>query len=384
MKVLFVANEAQIGGATKSLIYLADYLRQKYDVEPFIIMSRKGLLTELCEKHNITYRILNYKPFFVPDASTTIKKVIKRTLYPFYKWQHYFCNKVALKKIDTLLDMSKIDIIHTNVNRDDFGILLSQKYHKPHIQHIREFQDQDYKGIYLIKNHIQFLNQYTDYFIAISDIIKENFIKKGIDKKKIKRIYNGIKIKEDFEKDFSQDKLKILFMGGIQESKGQYQLIEAIHLLPDMIQKQIVVDFYGNGSDAYIHYLEKKIKKYNIIKNFNFKGYNKNIENIISKYDIGIMCSKAEAFGRVTVEYMSNKLLTIASNTGANLEIIQKDTGFLYKYNNNQELANVIEKIFYMDTKKRKEIIQNGYERAKVFSVEKNAEEIIKLYKKVM
>ena len=43
--------------------------------------------------------------------------------------------------------MSKIDIIHTNVNRDDFGILLSQKYHKPHIQHIREFQDQDYKGI---------------------------------------------------------------------------------------------------------------------------------------------------------------------------------------------------------------------------------------------
>ena len=294
-------------------------------------------------------------------------------------------NTIALKKINKLIDMEEIDLIHTNVNRDDFGAMLSKKYDKPHIWHLREFGNTDYKCIFLKKNHIDFMKDRTNCFIAISNSIRDYFIQKGIDETKIKTIYNGVAVKNDFEKENSTDKLKILFMGGIQESKGQLQLVEALHLIPKDIIQNIIVDFYGSGINNYIDLLKKKIKEYNLENNVKINGYRTDIENIIKEYNVGVMCSRTEAFGRVTVEYMANKLITIASDTGANPEIIKEKTGFLYKYGNYQDLANIILKIYNMDEKEKSEIANLAFNRAKEnFSVEQNTFNILKLYNDIL
>jgi glycosyltransferase involved in cell wall biosynthesis len=38
--------------------------------------------------------------------------------------------------------------------------------------------------------------------------------------------------------------------------------------------------------------------------------------------NIGLMCSRDEAFGRVTIEFMLHKMPVIASNSGANPELV--------------------------------------------------------------
>ena len=97
------------------------------------------------------------------------------------------------------------------------------------------------------------------------------------------------------------------------------------------------------------------------------------------------MCSKSEAFGRVTVEYMANKLITIASNTGASPEIIMKNTGFLYKQGNYRNLANIIKKIYYMDNDEKNKIINNAYNLVKDnFSDVCNAKNVYNLYLKIL
>mgnify|MGYP003304317279 CR=1 FL=1 len=45
----------------------------------------------------------------------------------------YEMNKYSLKRIIKKIDINNIDIIHTNLVRDDFGMLLAKKYGIYHI-----------------------------------------------------------------------------------------------------------------------------------------------------------------------------------------------------------------------------------------------------------
>ena len=130
--------------------------------------------------------------------------------------------------------------------------------------------------------------------------------------------------------------------------------------------------------------LTDKIKKYNLSNNFNFKGYQNNVNEVINKYDIAIMASKSEAFGRVTIEYMMANVAVIASDTGANIELINnKKNGLLYHYNDFQDLKN---KIILLKNNKEfcRKIAQNGCKNSKKYTSEINAKSIYKLYKEVL
>lgn len=376
-KILFIANEIQVGGASNSLFQLACSIKKNYT--PIILVNKKGPLTKRFEQENIKYIVLKYKPYATGEGSSNLKKIIKKILLPYLKISHSVLNNLALKKINKLINMDEISLIHTNVNRDDFGILLSKKYNIPHIMHLREFGDIDYKLLYLRKDYIDFVSQNTKYFIAISNVIKEHFIKKGFDKDKIKVIYNGVKINPNPKPDKNKN-LNILFLGGIQESKGQLELIEALNLIPKEIP--VKVDFYGMKNYEYKKLLINKIKEYHL-KNIYFNSYINDVNSIMHNYNIGIMCSRKEAFGRVIVEYMTNKLITIVPNKGACVEIVSKDSGFIYEYGNYNNLACILTKIYNMDLKDRQKIIDNGYKRAKYFSVENNAKNIMKLYESI-
>lgn len=381
--ILFVSNEVQKGGATKSLIYLAKFLMNNHEIYPIILLNKNGYLLDMCKKENIKYIKLPYKAFSLGEGSTRFRKLVKKMLIPYYKLSHYIFNNYALKRIIKYYDINKVDLVHTNTNRDDFGAMLAKKYNLKHIWHLREFGDLDYKCINLNKNYIDFMNQNTDRFIAISNAIKNSFINKGLDGKKIEVIYNGININNiKISNTKRNEKIKILFAGGITESKGQYQLINAFKYIDEYLRKKIYVDFYGDVSSEYLSYLKSIIIENGLERNFSFYDYTINFDKIISEYDIGIMCSKSEAFGRVTCEYMAHGLITIASNTGANEEIIDNEiNGFIYKYNDYSDLARIITNIITMDDKKKDTIKYNAIKKiSEMFTDEINGNNIYKLY----
>ena len=145
------------------------------------------------------------------------------------------------------------------------------------------------------------------------------------------------------------------------------------------------MDFYGNGSQKYIRYLKEIIKKNNLEKNVRFNDYCNHIDEKINQYDVGVMCSRAEAFGRVTVEYMTNNLVTIASDTGANPELIKDgENGFLYKYNDIEDLKNTILNVYNLTETQKKILKKNAYVTSIKFSEQNNALNIYNLYKKVL
>lgn len=385
MKVLFICNKGEIGGATNSLLTLIEHLKEM-NIEPIVITpSKDGKVMNFCKKAEIQCHYIKFYEIGYSLNTSFLRRTIKILLLPLFFFGNRVINHFAVKKIINIINMSEIDYIHTNVNRDDLGILLSKKTGIKNIMHLREYGTLDFECIYLRKNIYAFMNKKVDKFIAISHSIKEFYVGSGIEENKIITIYNGIdyrKITPKTSTKVEHKPLKIIILSGISEAKGQVQVIEAINRLPKNIKKNIELHLYGSGSKEYISFLQKKITEYKLDKNVSFMGYRANIYSIINEYDLAITPSKSEAFGRVTVEYMFAKLPVIASNTGANIEIIaNEETGLIYEYNNIDDLKNKILYLYnnptirrnlgeqgYLDAKNRFDSIINAINIKKIYT----------------
>ena len=138
-----------------------------------------------------------------------------------------------------------------------------------------------------------------------------------------------------------------------------------------------------NCKGSYKNYLVNLVKEKKLTNNIIFKGYLKDINGLLSKSVIGLVCSKNEAFGRVTVEYMMAKLPVISANSGASIELLN-GCGSLYELGNPKDLADKIE-FLIKNPSERIKLGEKGYRRAiKNFRIEKTAEHIFKLYKEVI
>lgn len=248
------------------------------------------------------------------------------------------------------------------------------------------FGDKDFNMKSYRFNRINFLNNTVDLFIAISKAIKEEYEMKGIDKNKIRVVYNGINPEGIVEKVYSNKKqnFNIIIAGSICEGKGQIQALQAINNIEYNDRKFMHLDIIGDGLTEYMNYLKKYVYKNNLNEIVSFKKYDNCLKEKFCNYDVGLVCSRAEGFGRITVEYMLAKVPVIVSNTGANSEIIDNEVnGVIYKYNDIYDLSK---KIIYLY--KNRDILEqygkNAKEKAKNnFISDINIKNIYRLYQKL-
>ena len=390
MRVLFIPSGDDKYGAPKSMMELVGNLKERHNVEPIIMTCYEGKINEWCKENGIECHVLGQGSFMVVGGSNWIRKIVKHSMYPYLRYKYLKENERANRRIEELLAGKKIDIVHTNVNRVDVGACFAVRHRIPHVWHLREFGKEDYNCMYLRSDAIQFMNQTTTNFIAISEAVKKAWSKKGLEQEKIEVIYNGIdlsKFSYDLPRRINEkhNVLKIVFAGIISETKGQMQLIKAIELLTAESRKKVEVHFYGGGRDAYINRLKKYVLDHELKQVIKFRGYCSNIPEILTEYDIGVISSRAEAFGRVTVEYMAAGLCVIAADTGANPEIVENNkNGLLYKWNDIEALSKSIE-YFLLNREKMRQMRLMAFRCVKQkYSMDRCADEIYQLYNSIL
>lgn len=384
MKVLYIADPGIVGGATRSLVELVTSLRS-LGVECIVCTSANNSLNVELENAGVENFSSGHKAIMDVRPKALWKKPIK---YVIKKLEYYLMLPSAIRKIEDSVDLFTIDIIHTNSARNDIGAVLSRKYRIPHVVHFREYGEEDFDCWTYRSNYISFLNKYSCRFIAISNSVMNSWIKKGIQREKFSVIYNGVdggKIvkREAFNMD-TDTPLKLVITGGVYLTKGQYQIIEAIACLPENIKANISLDIIGWSDEVYILSLKNRIRDLQLTDQISFLRSRSDVYEILHNYDIGLMCSKSEGFGRVTVEYMHAGLGVIASNTGANPEIIHNEVnGLLYKWNDFRSLANKIEE-FYKDRVLLRRCALEGQKNAiEYYTKERNAKNIKALYETI-
>lgn len=378
MKVLFITHVTEMAGANRSMFQLIKELKEKYHVGAVVMVPKrdsiKGTIQEALNQIDIP--VIETDIWFFKRKRPTPRNIVG---YARYLWRQ--------RNLYKQIAPCHFDIIHSNSSVIDIGGFLSRKLKTKHVWHLREFGEEDYSlkpigGRW----YERYTYRHADAFIAISKIIAEHF-KSLANPQKIHTIYNGVYFDEDTPISRHQNNVIQFFCAGILcEGKNQKELVFAIdELVNKRGLKQLHLTLVGIPTQPYTDELKiliqsKKLKDYvDILSEVN------GIQALVAQMDVGLMPSKAEAFGRVTIEYQMQNLLVIANDAGANPELIEDSvTGLLYSAGNFHSLADKMQWAM-MHPVRLQEIAQKGMEKAQLsFTSERNTQEIYGLYRELL
>lgn len=228
----------------------------------------------------------------------------------------------------------------------------------------------------------QYINRNADKFIAVTRQVKEYWNKAGLDADKLEVIYEGVATDKFIPKKIRNDgKLKLICVGRIEKSKGQLQILQAMAELPEEIRKNVTLDLVGEPYADYLHQIQTSIKDNRLEKQVRFLGYQDNIPQLLSNYDVGILSSRGDAFGTVVAEYMAAGLLAIATYT----ELVEHEwTGLRYQFGDIRKLTDNIRFVYENRDKAEKIAVRGVQEIRQRYSIERNAAEVYALYRNLM
>lgn len=378
MRILHIlSSDDQYGSALCFKELLQCELEYK-EIVPIVVTPKENKINQKCNELKVKNYVVDYGQLQIPKHDIFYIFIFKY----LYHWNLYYAkmNK-SVRKILQIIEKEKVDIIHTNSCVVDIGAIVAKKTGLINIWHLRELGKQDFNFYPTDFNFIKKMNGENNKFIAISDIVKQTWKQRGLEEGKITTIYDGVDGNKFEHRSFiKKEKLRFVMCGSFCEAKGQKLLIEAVRKLNSKDKAKVLIDFYGKTEGLYFEEISKIIKKNGLDEIFSFKGYSNNIPDILKQYDVGILCSRAEAFGRVTVEYMMAGLCTIAPASGANMELIQDGCGILYKAEDASELSNVISSLInnevdYMEIGNcARKVAMNNYD------INQNASKIINYF----
>lgn len=360
-QILIVSHSAGFYGAERSLLDVAKGLMDRGLRVAVVVPGSGRLLQEL-------------------DAADI----------PVIKWKYYGwlgrknrllkgAFRLAFNIISSVLfvarNRSKFSFVYTNTITTPFGVFIATGMGLPHVWHAREFVHEDMgaefdlpkfvlRKIFLKKLAISIYN---------SNALKNKFLRYfGTHKSAV--VYNGIplaKVPNKFQlRDLgASSPVKLIMVGSLHEGKGHSDAIDALRLIVYSFPNARLL-IVGDGDQDYKASLEMQAEQSNVRSNLVFEGYAENPNELIASADVFLMCSRNEAFGRVTVEAMSTGCPVIGTDSGGTREIIEDGvSGILYEPKNPTDLAKKAIRLI-QDKTLRKEISVASKRRSGDFSVE--------------
>ena len=234
--------------------------------------------------------------------------------------------------------------------------------------------------------------------------INENYSEYLSKEKKLRVIFRGINVDYFNQKNISilkKEKLRqewglrsnkfiILMPGRLTHWKGQQKFIESLNILIenyDFTNFEAIMLGSDQGRTVYKKKLINLVERYNLNKKIKFINHCKEMPLAYSLADVVVSASiEPEAFGRVAVEAQSMAKPIIASNIGGSKEtILNKKSGFLYKFDDPRELAKSLNTVIQLSQEELKLMGVEGRKNiTKKFDVDTMCDTNLKEYKKLL
>ena len=341
MKVAFLTHTTALYGANRSLLNLIDGLLER-GVKIFVIAPAEGDITEELKEKSVPFEIIPLKwwvsEWWEKFWEISISPV--KHLRNYYRWRRDVIRRVivnfnSLSVLKKRLIEWDIDIVYTNSSVIPSGAWAAKAIGRPHVWHLREFNDLDFGFCFDWGKPLQrSIIGSADAVIAISHAVKSHYLK-GKNTGNFHVIYNGVANEKDFirikkssnSQHLPNDPFIFALVGMIQSNKGQDIAIKALSLLIKDYP-HIRLRIVGDGN---YKILENLAKNLGIIKYIEFTGHLTSTENVYLQSHAVLMCSKHEAMGRVTVEAMAASRPVIGYDSAGTAELIEDEkTGLLY------------------------------------------------------
>lgn len=384
-RVLFVSSDnSASSGAFRSMAALAGILRREYDVEVLVALPFQGTGTELLSKEEIPYCIVSSFDWTVPmDFSLKCRnnaKIIEGKMIR---------NDFACCLLRKIIRRYKVDLVHVNTTWTYVGAVAAYAENVPFVWHLREFLEEDQGRTMWSRPIGNAMIAKANAAIAISDSMRQKY-SSSVSSEKLVVILNGIDdslFPKAQRNIFREKPYTFVMLGNFRRHKGHLEFAKACVELHGSGFHDFRVWFVGTGDDDVRSECMKILESAGMSGIVTFMGFQKHPEQFLQQADVAFMCSRSEAFGRVTVEAMMSGCLVIGAKTAATAELIRDgETGLLYHYEQGSASA-IVEKMKMAVSQpgRMRTIAAAGRDYAlRYFTAKRNAEAVAALYRTIL
>jgi glycosyltransferase involved in cell wall biosynthesis len=336
MKILFLDQSGNLGGAELNLLDLAKFYRDSCLVSLFV----DGSFRKALEESKIPVEILSTQPLAIRKDSSW--------------WQSVSNVGQIIPLIKKVVQLSyKYNLIYANTQKAlIIGAIASLITGKSLIYHLHDILSPEHFSRTNRQLAVLFANRCASLIIANSEATKTAFIKAGGKEKLVQVVYNGFDLEQYQNLDNEARKLRqqlnlnenyiVGHFSRLSPWKGQHILIEALTHCP----KAIAI-FVGDalfGEQEYVKQIQQQIEQLGLSDRVHFLGFRSDIPQLMSMCDLITHTSTApEPFGRVIVEAMLCGKPIVAAAAGGAIELIENNqTGWLTSPGDALQLAAII------------------------------------------
>lgn len=380
MKIAWVSHGASLEGAEQCLIEAVKGLSEKGQ-EVHVIVPSDGKLVSILEGIVASVRVVPH-PWWVNE--------FKGDLHPIKRIFYYLRATLSLIKI---LKQMEPQLVVTNTIVIPCGAFASKLLGIPHVWYIHEFLEEDHGWTFEFGRRLSlfFVSWLSKIVIVNSNAVYERF-KRDIHEAKMKVVYyavensqeKGVDTSAKLAKNKNSNVFYVTLVGRKAPGKRQEDAVKSLSIL---INKGLSIHLWLVGSDFgdYTNYLRELAQELGISDRVDFISFVDHPSLYMKFADLTLMCSRCEAFGRVTIEAMKQGKAVIGADSGATSELIQDGwNGLLYQACSASALAEKIE-VLYTNRQLRKEIEINAYKWAnETFNMEKYTSNLLSVFKSVV
>jgi glycosyltransferase involved in cell wall biosynthesis len=240
------------------------------------------------------------------------------------------------------------------------------------------------RGQFVMTSLIRFFYPKADNIIAISNGVKESMVNIGIPRENISVIYNPINIRDItesaslIERPSEKIPFKVIMAGRLTDQKDYPTMLRA---LKDLLARgySVRLTILGEGPEKKkLVELSEDLRVSDFVE---WGGWKSNLYQIFPKHHLFVLCSKYEGFANVIVEAMAASLPVVSTDClSGPSEILENGRyGILTPIGNSTKLADAVASMIEDDNKyERYKLL--SFTRAKYFDVSNISTEYIKLF----
>jgi glycosyltransferase involved in cell wall biosynthesis len=333
MKILFINHMGFLGGGEKSMLTLMQGL-QDDGRHQILLLAQPGELINRA-------RELGFSAFEYSFSG------IRRTLNPITWFRGLMNLGTGISNIREIISGNDIDLVHANsLKAAIMGGMAARRSGTPLVFHTRDFLPAGiWRGAL-----VAWAYKLSSRIIANSKSVAQVY---GKDPgRKVSVVYNYVEPPE-LKAGKAPGKIRaengcpvnaplIGYSGRIHPAKGLETLLTGFaHILNVLPEAKLwIVGGVMPGEEQYLEGLKTAAKKMKIEDSIKFFGWRGDALELMSCFDVLVVPSQREPFGRVTVESMMLGIPVVATASGGTLEIVEDNkTGLLFTPGDSRQLA---------------------------------------------
>ena len=384
IKILYLNPTSEVGGAERSLLDLLRHLdRKEYD--PIVCFPSDGKLAWELGRMGIETKMISY-----PAAISALSRENWNQSLPQFLLAPWYLLP-TLVKMTTFVRRKDIDLIVTNgIKCHLIGSMIASVTRSKLIWHVRDLMEAGWLRLILCSMGRFFPNR----IITNSDAVGRFFVNGG----RSETVYNGVDLAQfNSERDGKRARSEfhvrkhaklIGAIGHFAPLKGYEELLGAVR---EVVGAGFNVTLVLVGECIYPHSKSYKEKLLSLVDSTGLKerviftGFREDIPELLASFDLFVLPSRSEGFGRVNLEAMAMGKPVISTSVGGIPEVVLDGvTGILVPPGDSHALSRAIMRLLD-DPHLRESMGREGRKRVEErFTLQGHVQRIQELYRDVL